>query len=95
MSRYASLWNKRDQSEKPILQAIAKLGVEWIEAGPLDGWVYITSRWLPVEIKTGNAPLTEGQQKFLANCIEAGRPCVIWRSAAEAVESVQSWRQRA
>lgn len=95
MSRHATRWNKRDENEPEILREIAKLGVEWIEAGPLDGWVYIVSRWLPVEIKTDKAPLTEGQSKFLADCIDGGRPCVVWRSAVEAIESVQSWRQRA
>lgn len=32
--------NNRDAIEPDIVAALAKIGVEWNECGPLDGWVY-------------------------------------------------------
>lgn len=94
MSRRASIWNKRDQVERSILQAYARLGVSVHEGGPLDLWVWL-GKWVPAEEKSGNAPLTKGQQEFVAECEHLGRPYLILRSAADAVKSVLEWRARA
>lgn len=95
MSRHATRFNKRDAIEPAILQALARLAVTVLEGPPLDLWCWLGSRWVPVEIKTGNARFTEEQEVFIADCQRLGRPCVVWRSVKEAIESVETWRQRA
>ena len=92
MSRYASLWNKRDAVEAEIVMALAQMGVEFIEAGPCDGWIFL-DEWICVEIKSGNAPLTKGQSAFIAQCEALGRPYRVWRSASEAIAGVQAMRE--
>lgn len=94
MSRYASRFNKRDEVEPDGIEALAKLGVEWVEAGPLDGWIWL-GQWIPVEWKSGKRkPLTQGQKDFIAQCNRTERPYRLWRTPLEAIESVQEWRRR-
>jgi len=95
MPRRATRHNKRDAAEVPILKALVRLGVEWIEAGPCDGWVVLAGRFIPVEIKTGNGKLTEGQAEFIANCERGGLPYGLWRSVEDAVKFVKEWRVKA
>lgn len=96
MSRYATRWNKRDESEPAIVAALAKLGVDWHEGGPLDGWVHIGGQWIPVELKTPVGTLTKGQKEFIEMCVDRGRAVVVWRTPEEAIECVQaSWEHQA
>lgn len=92
MSRRATKFNKRDGSEPEILAALAKLGVTWIESGPLDGWIAINGRFIPVELKSTDGRLTQGQKAFIAHCERDGLPYRIWRHANDAIESVNLWR---
>jgi hypothetical protein len=92
MSRHASRFNKRDANEQIILHALELAGVEWYEAGPLDGWVFL-GQWIPVEIKTPRGTLTDGQKAFIARCEIDGRPYRVWRNANEAVEAIQVYRE--
>lgn len=93
--RYASLWNKRDRNEPEILVALAKMGVPFVTAGPLDLWCYISSRWIPCEIKQPKGRLTKGQHDFTQECQVSGRPYAIWRSVDDAIAEVNKWRSRA
>ena len=87
MSRHASRFNKRDANERLILAALAKMGIDWHEAGPLDGWVYI-GEWVPIEIKTPQGTLTESQREFIAQCQHRARPYLVWRSVEDALSAV-------
>lgn len=93
MSRRASRWNKRDANEAPILKTLAQMGVPWFEAGPLDGWVALNGKFIPVEIKTPDGTFTEGQQRFIEEAMERGCPVCVWRTPEEAVEFVQTMRE--
>lgn len=51
--------NSRDAIEGQIVEALAKIGIEWSECGPLDGWIPVSrfmhrvhQRW-----SCGQAPL--------------------------------------
>lgn len=96
MSRHATRFNKRDAIEPAILQALARLAVTVLEGPPLDLWCWLGSRWVPIELKSGKTGrFTEGQEAFIEECRHFGRPCLVWRSPEDAVQSVQEWRQRA
>jgi hypothetical protein len=81
------VFNKRDANEPSILAEVAKLGVDWTEAGPLDGWIYL-AQFIPVEIKMPGEPLTTREQKFIDLCIARDRPWLVWRTSEQAVDSV-------
>lgn len=91
MSRHSTRYNKRDLNETLIVHALNNLGVAWIEAGPLDGWVWL-NQWVPVEVKTPKGKLTRGQQAFVDACEHFRRPCLVWRSAEDAIAAVQAKR---
>jgi hypothetical protein len=92
MSRRSTRYNKRDANELLILATLASCSVEWIEAGPLDGWVHL-GEWIPVEIKMPTGKLTESQEDFITACHYWGRKYMIWRSAEEALKAVQAWKR--
>ncbi len=95
MSRKATKHNKRDANEILIVNALHDLNHVWIEAPPLDGWVFL-GQWIPVEIKNklGRNRLTDYQQGFIDACQHFGRPYRIWRSANDAVEAVRVYHER-
>lgn len=93
MSRYASLWNKRDANEAPILEALGKIGVIWKEAGPLDGWICVAGQWIPCEIKMRSGRFTPAQEDFIQECETYDWPYAVWRTPEEAVEYVQVMRE--
>jgi hypothetical protein len=87
MSRHATRHNKRDLNETIIVNTLHELHVTWIEAGPLDGWVFL-GQWIPIEIKQPTGRLTKGQQDFIDACQHFNRPVDVWRSAQDAVNAV-------
>lgn len=93
MSRHASIHNKRDIAEPEILGALASMGVTWIEVGPLDGWAWIDGRYIPIECKTGNAPLRPSQKAFIAESIRLERPYLVLRSVEDAINAVIALRR--
>ena len=81
LNRYAK---KRDIAEKGIISALEAVGVEvWILDKPVDLLTLFRGRWLPMEIKTGNAKVRKGQQ---AEAVSKGIPIV--RTPLEALECV-------
>jgi hypothetical protein len=92
MSKRATIHNKRDANEEEIKLALAQIGIATFEAGPLDFWMYVKF-WIPVEVKTPEGRLTDGQQAFVDLCEDRGWPYRIFRSALEAVASVQALRE--
>jgi hypothetical protein len=88
MSRYATRYNKRDANENELLQCLARLGIIWLEAPPLDGWCWL-GQWVPVEIKVPRGNFTKGQRDFIAYCKATGKPCLVWRSEQDVLDSAQ------
>lgn len=93
MSRYATRFNKRDANEAPILDALEAMGVNWIEAGPLDGWINVAGQWIPCEIKMPDGRFTAGQKAFIDICKAFSWPHVVWRTPEEAIQFVQISRE--
>lgn len=90
MSRYASLWNKRDAVERELIAMCTSLGVTWHESGPLDGWIHTRSQgWVPVEVKSPKGVLTKGQKAFVALCEHYNKPFAIWRTPSDVLATVQ------
>lgn len=85
--RYA---NPRDLNEQDLVKLAESLGGHWLQEGPLDGWVFVRGRWMPVEIKR---PEREGlaheytpmQRRFFTWCRERGAPWWIWRTSADVI----------
>lgn len=80
--RYA---NPRDANEQALLDVAARLGAYWCEAPPLDGWIFVRGRWIPVEFKVPQRAglahqYTPAQQRFLNWCSLRGAPCWTWRT---------------
>jgi hypothetical protein len=75
--------NHRDANERDLLEFARSFGAEWIEEGPLDGWLGWRGKWSPVEIKNplGKNRLTDGQREFIALCAAVRLPCLVWRTA--------------
>jgi hypothetical protein len=88
MSRRFSRYNHRDANEPELLKCLARLGVDWNEGSPLDGWVFL-GQWIPVEIKTQEGRLTKDQKDFIAYCQATGRPFLVWRSLEDVLKSVR------
>lgn len=91
--RHATRHNHRDANEPAILRVLEQMNVEWIEAGPLDGWIYI-GQWTPVEIKNpdGRNRLQRGQKQFIEDCQALGRPHMVWRGVSDAIADVSKAR---
>lgn len=92
MGRHATRHNKRDANEPEIVDALADLGITWIEAGPLDGWAMIKGRFIPIECKMPGEPLTDSQNTFIDLCERSGWPYFIWRSGEDAIAGVMACR---
>ncbi len=88
--------NVRDKNEPAILKELAKLGVVWVEAPPLDGWAVITGRFIPVEIKNpdGLNKLRPSQKRFIDQCHTLGLPYLVWRTVDDAVNDVNELRRK-
>ena len=93
MSRHATRFNKRDLCEAEGILALAAIGIEWVEAGPLDGWIAVDGNHIAIEWKMPGETLTPSQTRFIAYCERLGAPYRVWRSADEAVASVQEMRK--
>lgn len=88
MPRRASIHNKRDYNERELLGMAASLYVEWIEGGPLDGWIFIRE-FIPVEIKQHKgAQYQQSQKEFIRACEAYGRPYLIWRTVDQVQRSI-------
>lgn len=85
--------NQRDGNEDELLAVAARLGAHWLEAPPLDGWIWCRGQWLPVEIKQ---PAREGlaheytplQRRFLSWCKLRGARWLVWHSADDVIRDL-------
>jgi hypothetical protein len=87
--------NQRDTNERVLLDLALQLGGHWIEAPPLDGYIWVPRMNMlrPVEIKL---PEREGaareftplQRRFRSRCELIGLPILIWRSAADVLRDL-------
>src|SRR5262249_42615194 len=84
---------RRDSNEHALVQLCRRLGAQWVEVGPLDGWLLWRGVWLPVEIKH---PKREGltheytpyQHRFFAFCRESGGRWLVWRTDADVLRDL-------
>lgn len=60
--------NNRDAIEPAIVAALAKIGVEWSECGPLDGWVKV----LRVPVKGVDGRWTRGDVYLTSHLMTKG-----------------------
>jgi hypothetical protein len=88
--RMKSRYDKRDANELPIIQHARRLGAQWRQAPPLDGWVWIArqNRWMPVEIKLPEREgaaweYTPAQKRFFSFCREYSAPWFVWRTSED------------
>ena len=84
--------NHRDKNEPALLRLARQLGIHWIEAGPLDGWIPNGAGFTPIEIKNpdGKNRLEPGQKDFIALCITWDWPYEIWRTDEDVIRCAQA-----
>ena len=84
----ATRHNHRDANEAHLLALAYQLGLDWVEAGPLDGLVWL-GQWMPVEIKNpkGRNRLQPGQRAFITLCVAQGRPYAVWREENDVIHA--------
>lgn len=89
INRYAA---KRDAIEPLLERTMARLGMTWVQTGPLDGWVGLRGIWCPVELKSGpKSRLTKSQIEFIAECNRTHMPVQVWRTTEDIVNYCQLW----
>lgn len=89
--------NHRDSNEAPLVKLAQRLGAQWCEEGPLDGWVWWRNVWLPVEIKL---PEREGlaneytprQKRFFTRCRTMGARWLTWRTEDDVLNDLSGKR---
>jgi hypothetical protein len=85
--------NTRDANERELLAVAERLGAHWLEAAPLDGWIWFRGQWLPVEIKV---PEREGlaheytplQRRFMNWCRLRNARWLVWRTADDVLRDL-------
>lgn len=100
MGRHATRYNNRDDNEPELLGVAAVMGCEWIEGGPLDGWIFV-QRFIPVEIKNPDGKAKPGrkgefrasQERFIARCLRNNWPYLVWRTTDDVITSINALRR--
>jgi hypothetical protein len=85
--------NPRDGNEERLLKVAATLGGEWLEQGPLDGWVVWRGTWRPVEIKLPEREglvheYTPAQKRFFGWCRTRSAKWLTWRTEADVIRDL-------
>jgi len=88
---------RRDENEHALVSIARALGAQWVQAGPLDGWVCWRGRWMPVEIKRPEregrkGEYTEEQLRFFQRCRERGSPWLVWRTERDVYDALGARR---
>ena len=73
---------RRDGNESHLISLALGMGAYWVQAPPLDGWIFFRGKWTPVEIKNpeGKDELTKAQIRFRIQCNEHQAPHFLWRT---------------
>jgi hypothetical protein len=74
---------KRDANEPELVKVARRLGAAFERIGPLDFWVGVRGKWVPLEIKTEEGTYTPKQVNFIARCQARGLPVWTWRTDAD------------
>lgn len=87
-------YNNRDDNEPGIIKAFAQCGVEWTQAGPLDGWVFILGH-IPVEVKNpdGKNRFRPSQERYIAKCLLNRWPYLVVRTNEDVANAVNALRK--
>lgn len=85
--------NPRDANEPELLSTALALGAQWLEQGPLDGWIWWRGTWIPVEIKRpereGTAhEYTPAQRRFFSWCQQRNARWLTWRTTADVIRDL-------
>lgn len=85
--------NPRDANEQALLTTALTLGAQWLEQGPLDGWIFWRGQWLPVEIKLPEREATKheytpAQQRFFRWCRDRNARWLVWRTDADVIRDL-------
>jgi hypothetical protein len=88
--------NSRDANERALLDLALQLGGEWIEAPPLDGWIFVARMGALCRCVEIKRPEREGlaweytplQKRFLARAAMIGMPIWIWRTSADVLRDL-------
>jgi hypothetical protein len=77
--------NRRDANEHELVTHARALGAQWLEEGPLDGWIYFRGVFTPTEIKTpecegSSDEYTPAQLRFFRWCSEYRAKWFAWRT---------------
>jgi hypothetical protein len=93
MSNFRTKFNTRDDNEPDLVAVVERLGVNWWQGGPLDGWVNVLG-WIPVEIKNpdGKDEYRPSQVRFIQLCLDRGWPVWTWRTEQDVIECVNTRR---
>jgi hypothetical protein len=83
----------RDANEAALIALAERLGAHWCKAPPLDGWVFVRGRWMPVEIKRPEREgqvweYTPAQRKFFSWCRNRGATWWLWRTDADVLRDL-------
>lgn len=85
---------KRDLAEPAIIEALENVGCKVVQLNDRDVADlivvnYRTRSLLLMEVKTGNAPLRPGQEKFIADMAKHGVKVHVVRTPREALDAIE------
>lgn len=83
MKRYNR--NRRDANESTLVTHAKALGAQWLEEGPLDGWIHFRGVFTPTECKIperegASDEYTPAQLRFFRWCSEHRAKWFTWRT---------------
>lgn len=83
----------RDGNERALLKVAERLGAHWHKGPPLDGWIFVRGKFVPVEIKRdereGQAwEYTPAQKRFMTWCRNRGATWWVWRTEADVLRDL-------
>ncbi len=86
LNRYAQ---RRDGNESDLVKLARQCGAEWVDEGPLDGWIFWRGDWTPVEIKVPSGRYTQLQKRFLERCRLNRARVWTWRTGEDVLRCFQ------
>jgi hypothetical protein len=85
--------NPRDANQDALIAVAERLGCNWLQAPPLDGWCWVRGRWMPVEIKRPEREgqlfeYTPAQRRFFRWCELRGALWWVWRTESDVIRDL-------
>ena len=95
-SRYATI--SRDANEPELVQFAKQLGGHWLQAPPLDGWLFYQGAWRgPIEIKLPEREglkyeYTAAQKRFFSWAELRRATWIVWRTQDDVLKTLNARR---